>query len=163
MKITEIRKDILSKLNLVGNYKITEDLIDKFGEVYSGKPASTHITKPSNKRYNRKLNALSLVKYKRVLGIPSKDIPEGFIYIMIDLENPGYCKVGRSLDPRDRLMSAQTYSPNASFKLSGWYFTSDMRKVEAEVHYKLHKYRCNGEWFKISIPTVIQLVLRVIS
>ena len=65
------------------------------------------------------------------------------LYI-IQSDNFGAIKIGRSKDPQKRLKELQTGNPNklkliATFKDKGW--------LEKILHEKLAKYRLNGEWF----------------
>lgn len=158
MKVTGRRKHLVNQLNVTGNFKITKELIEQFGKLYSGKPLNTGDT--AQVRYNNKLSALSLIKEKRLAGIPAKDIQEGFIYIVSNPAWDGYYKVGVSLDPRDRLKSYQTSSPFQDFKLEGWYFSYNARSVEKEIHSRLERFRTNGEWFELDLENLRKFLLR---
>lgn len=158
MKKAGVRFGVLKELNLQNNYSITLDLIDKFGEIYSGNsiPKGTI----SEIRYNRRLAALSLVKYKRLNKVPAKDIQEGFIYILSNPSWEGYYKVGYSIDPRDRLKQYQTGCPFSDYKLEGYYFSFNVRATEKDIHAKLKRFHIKGEWFKLNLPNLQKFILR---
>lgn len=158
MKKSGIRSEVLKKLQLSGNYIIDLDLVDRFGEIYSGNKTPKGTV--SEVRLNRRLAALSLVKQKRINGIPAKDIKEGFIYILSNPAWKEYYKVGYSIEPRDRLKQYQTGCPFSDYKLEGYYFSFDVRKTEKEIHDKLKQFHVKGEWFSLDVQNLRKFILR---
>lgn len=120
---------ILEKQGVIppGQFLINDNTLDAYMAVYNQVTGGNGKAKPSNTRYNRKIAALNLIKYKKRKGL---SIPEGFVYV---ISNPAWdnkYKVGMSSDPKKRLASYQTYSPNRDFKLEHWSFWEDRRKAE---------------------------------
>lgn len=76
-----------------------------------------------------------------------------YIYV-ITPETEEYCKIGFSKNPNQRVLSAQTFSPE---KLKIYYteeFDDDIVKtIEKCLHRTINRYRMNGEWFNISPET----------
>lgn len=150
-------KHAAKTLGLEGNFLITKELLDEVELVTS---PNCMQTKLSNRKSGRRLDAISLIKAKRLSGVPSKEIREGFIYIMSNPAWPGYFKVGRSLESRDRLLQAQVFSPFSDFKIEGYYLVSDMREVESWVHGKLKRFNSSGEWFNSPLENIRKLIKR---
>lgn len=130
---------------LEGNFKITNSLIDKYREAYgSGKE------KTSNTKQNTRLAILNLLKYKRRNGIPVKDIPEGWIYVVTNPAWRGFCKIGKTIDKKERIATMQTYSPLRDYKVEHYMYFNNALQIEKEIHNKLKDFRAEGEWFNIS-------------
>jgi hypothetical protein len=137
-------------LHLIGEEKalraeITLNLLDEYCEIYRKQTNGSKITKPSNIRYARKLAAKNLLNYRRSNSIKVKD---GFCYLITNPVFPDWAKLGKSVDPLDRLNTFNTADPNRAFKLEAWAFYSDVLKKEGELH-KLFPERKN-EWICIS-------------
>lgn len=65
------------------------------------------------------------------------------LYI-IQSDNTGMIKIGRSKDPLKRLKQLQTGNPN-KLKLIAYFDNMGWR--EKELHEQLSRYRLEGEWF----------------
>lgn len=151
MKIPEIAWEVYSELNLEDNFSITEQVLDKYQDVYiklTGTRGSK--TKKSNLQYNRKIAALNLIKIKRTLQFT---VTEGFLYIIENKAWPNYYKIGMTLDTEERLRSYQTYSPKRDYVLRSYRFFKNRRQAEKELHKLLENERAEGEWFEL--PDVI--------
>lgn len=150
-------KHVTDTLGLHGNFKITKELLDKVELVTSPKCQSTKFNK---RKSGRRLDMLSLIKSKRLAGIPAKDIKEGFVYIMSNPAWEGYYKVGYSLEPRDRLIQAQVFSPLGDYKIEGYFISSDAKAMESFIHSKLSNFHVRGEWFKVKLENLRKLIKR---
>lgn len=121
-----------SKEFLKGNFSITKELMLEASRAYlvlSGTEGKK-LTR-GDLRYNLKLLALSLVKYKREHKL---ELTEGFVYF---ISNPAWknkFKIGMSLSPKERLASYQTYSPLRDYRLAHWSFWLDRRAGEKLLH-----------------------------
>ena len=131
---------------LKGNFPITKELMLEASKAYialSGTEGKK--VKRGDLRYNLKLLALSLVKYKRENKL---NVSEGFVYF---ISNPAWkhkFKVGMSLSPKERLAGYQTYSPMRDYELVHWSFWLDRRAGEKLIH-SLYPNR-EHEWVEIS-------------
>jgi len=65
----------------------------------------------------------------------------------------GAIKIGHSSDPEARLRCLQTGTSKPLRLIAKFPFESraEAAGLERELHRKLHKYRCRGEWFRPSI------------
>ena len=73
----------------------------------------------------------------------------------------GLCKVGISSDPELRLATLQTGS---AYPLKIEYVLAtdtDTRMIEGEVHRRLDKFRCAGEWFDVPANVAIASLINV--
>lgn len=156
MQITNI-KQVTEELGLYGNFEITKGLLDKVELLTSPNCQSV---KFSRRKSGRRLDTLSLIKSKRLAGIPAKDIKEGFVYIMSNPAWKGYYKIGYSLEPRDRLIQAQVFSPFGDYKIEGYYISSNAREMESFIHNKLSKFHVRGEWFNVKLDNLRKLIKR---
>lgn len=66
------------------------------------------------------------------------------LYIIQDLKT-GNFKIGRSNDPKQRLKSLQTASPNT---LAIVLIKEDQGPREKYIHQEMKKFRISGEWFR---------------
>lgn len=68
----------------------------------------------------------------------------GYVYLV--KSSTGYYKIGRTIDPDDRM---RTFSVKLPFEVAYEHLikTSDMFMLESQLHNKFHKKRINGEWF----------------
>lgn len=84
------------------------------------------------------------------LGNKQANTPEGFIYVITNPAWPGFSKVGRALDPEDRLRSYQTGDPHRAYVLEGYFYAPDRKATEKKVHNALEKFRLEtSEWFRV--------------
>lgn len=156
MKKRNIKTDAIAQLKLPRDFPITKELIDSLEQLVN--PNTT--LRSSQRRNSRKLDALSLLKTKRLNGIPTNKIPEGFIYILSNPAWSGCYKVGYSLDPHDRLSQYQVGCPFNDYKIEGYYFSSNARETEASIHKKLSKFHIKGEWFNVKLDNLRKFILR---
>lgn len=68
------------------------------------------------------------------------------------LSASGRVKIGRSQDPRERLHSLQTASPDDLLLLHVW-----NRDIESELHALMRPWALRGEWFQLA-PQVIDIL-----
>lgn len=112
-------------------FVITTDLIREFNRRnIANSGGGGQLRTGSNKSFSLKLAALTLVKYKKSVGCPIK---EGFLYVISNPAWPDTYKIGRSTDPKARLLSYQTYSPHRDYKLEHWSFWQDIIDAESKM------------------------------
>lgn len=89
--------------------------------------------------------------------LESQNEPE-YVYVISD----GYqsVKIGRSVNPGQRLKSLQTSNP-LPLKLLG-YCPNVSPLEEKELHKRLRKSKIQGEWFKLT-PEVIEVITEIKS
>lgn len=85
----------------------------------------------------------------------------GYIYVIADDEEK-MCKIGMSLNPRQRFRAFQPCSP-VKLKLVFSSQVADMKLAEELVHLRLQNMRDHGEWFKVSPATAIGVVAQTVS
>ncbi|AUR89282.1 hypothetical protein NVP1121O_254 [Vibrio phage 1.121.O._10N.286.46.C4] len=141
-----------------GNFELTEEVLKYYNLVYSGNEYDSCKSK-SELRHNRKMKFLNIIKHKRFNGVPSGDIKEGFIYVASNPAYPSKYKIGRTLEPLDRISQFNVLCPNKGWRLETWYASFDMRKAEASILNLLASPNCKGEWTGRKLST-IQGVMR---
>ncbi len=152
-KINKALRNLMSRDLLEGNFDITEELVQQYIIAYGvGKESSC------NKKINKKLAILNLIKYKRINGVPYNLIKEGWVYIMNNPAWEGFCKIGRTLDKKEREASMQTYSPFRDFNIEHYVYSPNAKKLESNVHKRLAKYRQKGEWFELSNSIALTII-----
>lgn len=124
------------------DFEITSELLDVFNDTYVRLSNTRGKQKDREARYNRKLAALSFVKFKAENKL---NVPEGFVYIISNAAWPSYYKIGMSQNPKLRLSQYQTYSPKRDYKLHHWSFWSDKADGERLVH-KMYESTLDHEW-----------------
>tara|TARA_Y100001973_G_scaffold70236_1_gene102446 strand:- start:484 stop:981 length:498 start_codon:yes stop_codon:yes gene_type:complete len=134
------------------NFTITTDLIDLYELTYCELNNLTPSSKPRERRYARKLAAMSFVKFKKSLKFKLK---EGFVYIISNPAWEGKYKIGISHDPKSRLRQYQTYSPDRDYKLEHYSFWLDTREVEKLILSQGFKYK--NEWVLLDKKELIKL------
>ena len=75
---------------------------------------------------------------------------EGFVYIVSNKSWPFYLKIGRAIDPIQRVKHFNTYDPTRRFKLRCVKYFRDCKDAEAAMHRVLIKERVRGEWFRVT-------------
>lgn len=83
---------------------------------------------------------------------------EGYIYIITNPAWEGWVKIGKSINPKNRLKTFQTSSPFRDYELVYSIKTNDMTNLEYYIHLHLKDkdhYHENGEWFKITKENAI--------
>jgi hypothetical protein len=89
------------------------------------------------------------------LGNKQTRTREGFVYAITNPAFPGYVKIGRALDPEDRLASFQTGDPLRRYKLEGYRYSKDRYAAEQSVHSALKPWWAGGEWFLVSVKDAL--------
>ena len=75
---------------------------------------------------------------------------QGYVYIAIDEDTPGYCKIGRANDVAARQRTLNSGKPKPTIKIVASAKVDDNVAVEAAFHQILHHRRKeHGEWFNI--------------
>lgn len=136
-------------------FNLTSNIIDSYCQIYSDNFSSKNGNhKNSNKRYARKLAALTLMEFQRNkfettnTVIKSKSIPLkcGFVYLISNPSFPGTVKVGITKDIIKRLDTYQTYDPYRSYKIEHYEFCENIREKESKIlnQFSIDLYK--GEW-----------------
>lgn len=137
-----IERDVISKQR---EFLITEELLEEFNRTYVKLSGTSGNQTGREARFNKKLAALSFVKFK----VDNKlKLLEGFVYVISNKAWPGYYKIGMSKNPKLRLSQYQTYSPLRDYKLHHWSFWYD-RSIGEEFVHLLHKSTLDHEWVQI--------------
>ncbi len=77
---------------------------------------------------------------------------DGFVYGMIHPNYPDLVKIGRSRDPLDRLVAANTWCPTGGYELIAQEYFVNTIGVEHDIHKLLGARRVlNSEWFECSV------------
>ncbi len=92
-------------------------------------------------------------------SLPVIDTEYDHIYIFvadtnlytIDGVKVKYCKIGKAKDPYKRVKEVQTGCPFplTIYKIHTVYKHQNAYDIEANLHQRMKKYRCSGEWFRI--------------
>jgi hypothetical protein len=70
----------------------------------------------------------------------------GYVYMIVDEINK-VCKIGKSVNPDERIKSLQTSYPH-KLTLKQKVKTNNMDVLERHIHKKYKEYKLQGEWFK---------------
>jgi hypothetical protein len=127
---------MIKKLKAIGIYKLNEKPI--FG-CKSKEVAELYFNK-----FNHKADE-DFYKHSSRIDIPIDNPLQGYIYVVANTEY-GFCKIGYSTNPKERLLSIQTGCPFALYIQSTFKGTIETEKA---LHKKYRKYKSNGEWFFI--------------
>jgi len=136
------QRDIISPNR---DFDIDISLLDKFHDSYVRLSGTKGNQRDREARYNRKLAALSFVKFKIDNQL---DNPEGFVYVISNEAWPDYYKIGMTHNPKQRLGQYQTYSPLRDFKLKHWSFWQNRSEGEKLVH-RMYEDSLDHEWAKL--------------
>ncbi len=147
MRKTNLDKDNLEELAKIyqGNFELTEEVLKSYNKIYTGNEYDS-CKKKSELMHNRRMKFLNIIKHKRFSGVPATTIKEGFIYIASNPAFPARYKIGRTLEPYDRLRAFNVLCPDKNWRLEGWYASKDMRKAEESLLNLLNSENCQGEW-----------------
>jgi hypothetical protein len=135
------------------------------GERYRGKPENCPwlaapkplVVTPERQRVNDPNLARIRAEQAEVFTAGKRTtVREGFVYIITNPAFPGYVKVGRALDPEDRLASFQTGDPLRRYKLEGYRYSKDRYAAEQSVHAALRPWWAGGEWFLVNTKDAIR-------
>lgn len=145
-------------INTTIPFEITKELLLEVSKVYIQlSNTSGTFSSRGDLRYNIKLLCLSLIKFKQENKLPIK---EGFVYFISNPAWPNSFKVGMSIEPKKRLASYQTYSPNRDYMLHHWSFWFDKRKGEKFVH-DLYDSNRDHEWIFIGNKRLPKIFTRI--
>lgn len=148
----------LERIPELGEFTVTEDLIDTYQIVYKSlfEKTSTEL-KSGNKNYARKLAGIFLMKenQKRLASVAEVKIVKskykencGIVYVVSNHAFPNCYKVGMTKNLDARLKSYQTYDPNRSFKVEHYRFVKDAKRTEKDVLTEFKFSLIKGEWIK---------------
>ena len=86
-----------------------------------------------------------------------------FLYILSLDGSPNVCKIGISVNPKQRSKTLQTGSPDKISVIRAWAFDDlyDAKHSETAMHSALSEYQKIGEWFSISPEKAIQVFFSV--
>lgn len=133
-----------------GNFEITQELIENvaFLKITDKKKffSMTEAKRLSKWKVFCRTAALNLLKFKDEFDI-EKSYRQAFVYIMVDTTNPNYYKIGRSIEPDVRVITANTFSPFKSFKIVSFRYSQDAVELEKYMHSIYNQDHINGEWF----------------
>lgn len=90
-------------------------------------------------------------------------IKEGYLYAIRNPAWPGYVKVGRAVDPFDRLGSYQTGDPFRAYEMIHYRYTDDRIRAEAELKSRLSEYGVGGEWFLVPDEQVVKFHMEEVA
>lgn len=147
MRKTNLDTENLEELSLYyqGNFKLSEDVLKTYNRIYTGSEYDS-CKKKSEIIHNRRMKFLNIIKHKRFNGVNANDISEGFIYVASNPAYPARYKIGRTLEPYDRLKDFNVLCPDKAWKLEMWYASFDMRCAEKSLLNLLASPNCAGEW-----------------
>lgn len=152
MKINDTAKlviDTMISSNLIpetGSFDITEELIYKHRRLYSSFGNGFHHSLKNARRMSGK--SLLWLKKQR-----TKEIKEGFVYLITNPAWVNHTKVGVTTDISARLSTYQTSDPFRSFKVSNFEFVLDRKLVEKSVLEECKIDLENGEWINTNDTT----------
>lgn len=92
------------------------------------------------------------------LGNRQAGTREGFVYVMTNPAWPGYVKVGRALDPFDRLASYQTSDPNRAYEIQAYRYFEDRYDAERMIQRLLTPWWASGEWYRVPVADALSLL-----
>lgn len=148
-------ENFLSKSNLDLSY--SHDLISTIYEnLYLNTKQSTTISvKRREKIVEYHLDSIKRdllkIKYKKN-NCSSKNILEGYVYVISNPAWPGRFKIGSTIDVVDRLNSYQTYSPNRDYILNKYFFSPNRLRDEKEfINTGLN---IKNEWITLDIGSI---------
>jgi hypothetical protein len=158
MKFDDIIFDTMMNEGLIpsdGTFLITENVKEKYVELYALNKGNGTLKSSSNQKYALKMAGLSLLKLNesRRLSVvtTTKKLPStksGIVYIISNEAWPGYVKVGMTKNLLNRLSSYQTCDPFRKFKVEHYKVVENAREEEKRI---LDLYKIDissGEWIK---------------
>ena len=89
-----------------------------------------------------------------------KRLKHGYIYVIINENFHGFCKIGVTLDIKSRLRSYQTSSPHRNYKVVHYIEHHDCYSAEKQIQDNLKYFALSrkNEWFEIPIQFAIDKV-----
>jgi hypothetical protein len=89
-------------------------------------------------------------------------VPSGYVYGIQHPNNPGWIKLGASVEPTKRLSEAQIWDPLARFTLAFRVMTTrECAVVERELHGELTMRQGVGEWFSGTVIEASEIAKRL--
>lgn len=88
-----------------------------------------------------------IAKGRKLVSEGYRDDPSGWVYLMFEVGDATYCKIGKSGDdPVYRLPEMQTGNPRELY-MAAQIWSEDRHKLEAEAHAKFIDDNHGNEWF----------------
>lgn len=81
----------------------------------------------------------------------------GYVYVLQDVDVTGFCKIGKTTTPVDRLTHFDVKLPFA-VRLVHVIETHDCSRLEAVLHNRFASKRVRGEWFKLTDADIAWLL-----
>lgn len=132
------------------NFDVTPELIEKVAYL-----KLHNISEFKTKKLSKQISlwnlycrtaALNVLKFKDSFDI-TKNYNQAFIYIMFDERHPNLYKIGRSIEPDVRANTANTFSPNRTYKILSFRYSQNAISLEKYFHTKYKDNHEGGEWF----------------
>lgn len=82
----------------------------------------------------------------------------GYVYVAIDEDRPGYCKIGQTIDPKKRAVTLKGATLNSKIEIVESVPVGDMNAVERAFHEILRYRHRVGEWFNIEAKHVLPML-----
>lgn len=124
----------------------------------------------ARRRYNRRMAVLSrrarviddihLLELRDSIKRGSLARKDGYVYCIVNPAWPEWVKIGRALDPYDRLSSYQTGSPHRDYRLIHYVYFADRYSAERTAHDSLDglSERHVGEWFMVEPEKAVTVI-----
>lgn len=142
-----------------GSYEVTIKLASIYNGLYRKYFAKDYKRGPSQKRYELKLAARSLMKDNFNRGATFSTLKSGMVYLITNKAFPGYAKVGMTIDIDSRLSSYQTYDPHRSYIVKHYVFVEDRSLAEKKILNSFGVSLESGEWIKdISLDKFLDIL-----
>ena len=110
-----------------------------------------------HRRLRRSRNSCSMVATRAIVGGVVSVSRPGFVYVAVQGERPGYCKVGKTGEPvqREKTLSGSSL---AKIQIVESVRVDDMDAVEDAFHTILPQTMRQGEWFNIETERVLPML-----
>lgn len=142
-----------------GPYEVTIKLASIYNGIYIRYFAKASKRDPSQKRYELKLAARSLMKDNFKRGSTFSSLKAGMVYLITNKAFPGYAKVGITIDINSRLSTYQTYDPHRAYVVKHYIFVEDRHLAEKKILNSFGVSLENGEWIKdISLDKFLDIL-----
>jgi hypothetical protein len=159
------------KRSLIGKKAAATQKLNKFQEEEVAKQ-SFQQTNPIGQLLNKSRPSSQLLleqvrlRHQEELALlenQQTSIVEGFVYIMTNPAWPDAIKIGSAIDYERRLETYQTGDPYRAYKLLHTHYSSHRERLEKMIHTKLDEHRLEGEWFKCSVETAVEMIAQLSS
>ena len=138
-------------------FQIQECHLESYLRIYHSIFGKTKVGcgKNTNVRFARRLAGRSLLKVNFDRGARFTDIKAGIVYLIENVAFPNYCKVGMTINLKQRLEVYQTYDPYRRFKVRKYDFVLDRCLTEKQILSNSNLFNEQGEWIKTDNADVI--------